>query len=137
LCTDATFAYQFQPCTVIANDMLSNYSDYTNTILRNSAFADSSSLARRSRAAYYLLLLGFILSAISLVVSVRFRPPIFVLGLPAFVPPSGPIQFIRGQTWAVFVSAPAAVLATIFVLAGSAIWTTIVNKAKDINSWTI
>ena len=55
---------------MITNDMLSNYSDYTDTILRNAAFANSSLLARSSRAAYYLLLHGTILSIISLVMSV-------------------------------------------------------------------
>jgi len=111
--------------------MLSNYSDYTDTILQRSAFADSSSLAKSSRAAYYSLLFSSILSGITLIMYVWFRP----LGLRAFVPPSGP--FIHGRTWALFVCASAAVLAAIFVLIGSVIWIAIIEKAKDVNSWKI
>jgi hypothetical protein len=67
LCANTTAAYEFQPYTVITNDMLSNYSGYTNAILNNATFADSSSLGGSSRSAYYLLLLGSILATISLV----------------------------------------------------------------------
>jgi len=136
-CISTTLAYRFQPCMVITDDMLSNYSDYTNTILRDSAFANSSSLGRSSRAANYLLFLGAILSFVSLFTSVLFRPPTIGLGSLPFVPPSGPIRFIRGHTWALIVSASAAVLATISVFAGSAIWVAIIKKTKDVNSWTI
>ena len=138
LCADDTIAYQFQPCTVITSDMLSNYSDYTNTILRNATFANSSLLARSSRAAYYLLLLGTILTIISLVTSVRFCPLIFGLDSLAFVPTSTPIRFICKHTGMLFLSASAMpVLAIISGFAGSAIWTAIINKAKDVNSWTV
>ena len=70
LCTDNTIAYPFQPLTVITNDMLLNYSDYTNAILRNAAFGNSSSLARSSRAAYSFFLLGTVLSIVSFLMSV-------------------------------------------------------------------
>ena len=73
LCTGVATAYRFQPYTVITNDMLSNYSDYTDTIIHNSTFANSPSLGRSSRAAYYLLLFGLILSTISMLTSVRSR----------------------------------------------------------------
>jgi len=66
LCTNTTAAYQFRPYTVITNDMLSNYSGYTSAIIPNATFADSSSLGKSSRSAYYLLLLGSILATISL-----------------------------------------------------------------------
>ena len=136
-CTRNIFVYPFQPCTVITNDMLSNYSDYTHTILRNSAFADSSSLGRSFRVANCLLSLGAILSLVSLVMSVLFRPPIFGPGPPAFIPPSGPFRFIRGQTWVLLISTPAAALAPISMFTGAAIWTAIIKKAKDVNSWTV
>lgn len=71
LCTNGTAAYGFQPYTVITGDMLSNYSGYTNAIINNATFANSSSLGNNSRSAYYLLLLGAILGVISLVASVR------------------------------------------------------------------
>lgn len=135
LCTDNTIGYQFRPYTAITDDMLSNYSDYTNTILRNTTFANSSSLARSSRIACYLLFLGPILSFISLVMFVWFCPLIFGLGSLAFIPNSGPIRC--GHTWALFVSASAAVLAAISVFSGSVIWTVNIKKAKDVNSWTV
>ena len=134
LCTNDTISYKFQPCMVITNDMLSNYSDYTNTILGNTAFANSSSFATSSRAGCYLLLVGFILLTISIVMSVRFRPPIFCLGSLHFVPPSIPVLFIRGQIWVLFVSASASILGTISIFAGSTVWTAIIKKANDVNS---
>ena len=134
--------------------MPSNYSDYTNTILRNTAFANSSFLARSSRAAYCLLLLGTIISIISLVMSVWLCSPNFGLGSLVLVPISvplrsdrrrarvffvpDPVQFDRGHAGVRFVSGSTApALATILVFAGSAIWTAIINQAKDVNSWTV
>ena len=117
--------------------MFSNYSDYTNTILRNASFADSSSLGRSSRAANYLLSLGTVLSITSLVMSVRFRPPIFGLSSLLFVPPSGPIWSLTGHTWALLVFSSTSVLAPISIFVGSAIWTAIIKKANDVNSWKV
>ena len=117
--------------------MLSNYSDYTNTILHDSTFAYSSSLGRSSRAANCLLLFGTILSITSLVMSVRFRPPIFGLSSLPFVLPSGPIWSITEHTWALLVSSSTAVLAPIPIFVGSAIWTAIIKKANDVSSWKV
>lgn len=132
-CTSTAAAYQFRPYTAITNDMLSNYSTYTDAIIRDTAFANSSSLGRSSHTAYYLLLFGSILSAVSLVTSVRFRPPIFGLGSLAFPRPSGMIH----STWTLFVSASTAIVAGASVLAGSAIWSVLIKRAKDVNSWTV
>jgi hypothetical protein len=113
LCTNTTAAYEFQPYVVITSDMLSNYSGYTDAIIHNATFADSSSLGKSSRSAYYLLLLGSILATISLV--------------------TGVIK----HTWAFFLSTSAAIVASIFVLAGSALWTVLIKRAADINTWTV
>ena len=72
-CTSRTIVYPFRPYTVIAKDVPSNYSNYTNTILHNSTFANYPSLARSSRAACCLFLLGSILLFTSLVMYVWFR----------------------------------------------------------------
>jgi len=136
-CTRSTITYQFQPYTVITKDLPSNYSDRLNTILNNSAFADSSSLARSSRAACYLLLLGPILLLISLVGYVRPCPLIFGFDSLAFVPPSGPLLLVCGHTSGFFVSGSAAILATISVFTGSVIWTALIKKAKDDNPWKV
>jgi len=113
LCANATAAYEFRPYTVITGDMLSNYSGYTNAIIHNATFANSSSLGASSRSAYFLLLLGAILAVVSLVTGVFKR------------------------TWTFFLSTSAAILASLFVLAGSAIWTVIIKRAEDINVWTV
>ena len=125
---------------MVAKDVPSNYSNYTDTILRNPAFADSSLLARSSRAASCLLLLGSILLSMAfLVVYVWFRPLIFGgLGSPPFVPPSGPIVCLCGHWISGFVmSAVAAVLAAISFLAGSVTWAAAIEGAKDINPWKV
>ena len=124
---------------MIANDIPSNYSNYTDTILHDPAFANSeSSLGRSSRAACYLVLLGSVLLAVSLVVLyVWFRPLTFGgLGSLAIVLPSVPILYICGPTWAFSVSTSAAVLATVSVLTGSVIWAAMIKKVKDVNPWT-
>jgi len=113
LCANTTAAYQFRPYTVITSDMLSNYSGYTDAIINNATFADSSSLGASSRSAYYLLLLGSILATVSLATGV-FK-----------------------HTWTFFVSTSSAIIASIFVLAGSALWTVLIKRAEDINTWTV
>ena len=87
LCSNITAAYQFQPYTVLTGDMLSNYSGYTDAIIHNATFANSSSLGESSRSAYYLLLLGSILATISLVTFVRsFNRRLVSAHLPLFHP---------------------------------------------------
>jgi hypothetical protein len=41
------------------------------------------------------------------------------------------------HTWAFFVSTSAAIVASIFVLAGSALWTVLIKRAGDVNTWTV
>ena len=55
------------------------------------------------------------------------------LGSFFFAPLSGVIK----HTWAFFVSTSAAIVASIFVLAGSALWTVLIKRAEDINTWTV
>jgi len=139
LCTARTTVYPFQPYMVIAQDVPSNYSNHTNTILHNPTFVNSSSLARSSRAASSLLLLGSFLLFILFVVYVWFHLLIFGgLGSLTFVPPSGPIVFFWGHYIpGLLVSAVAAALAAISFLAGSVTWAATIKKAKDVNPWEI
>ena len=51
--------------------MPSNYSDYTDSIIRNTTFANSPSLGRNTHAAYPLLLIGTLCSGLSALLSVR------------------------------------------------------------------
>jgi len=130
LCSAKTIPYQSQPYAVIANDIPPNYSNYTNTILHGSAFADSSLSARSSREAFYFLLFGFIMSIISLILYVGFVQR--SCGLSSF-PPSEPCHSIPGQIWVFLVSSVAGILAAVLSLTGSAIWGAILKKAKDDN----
>ena len=41
------------------------------------------------------------------------------------------------HTWAFFLSTSAAIVASIFVLAGSALWTVAIKRAETINAWTV
>lgn len=41
------------------------------------------------------------------------------------------------HTWSFFVSTSAAVIASIFVLAASALWTALIKRAGDVNTWTV
>ena len=41
------------------------------------------------------------------------------------------------HTWAFFVSTSSAIVASIFVLAGSAVWTVLIKRAGDVNSWIV
>lgn len=132
LCANTTVAYEFQPYTVITSDMLSNYSGYTNAIIHNSTFANSSSLGGFSHSAYYLLLLGAVLAIVSLVTSVRSRCRSLVLAYPRLLH-----RGVIKHTIAFFLSTSCAILASILVLAGSALWTVIIKKAEDINTWSV
>ena len=138
-CTARTLVHQFRPYAVITNDVPSNYSNYTDNILHNPAFANSSSLASGARAACCLLLLGSILLLTFLVMYVWFRPLIFGgLGSLTFVLPSGPIVFFCGHHISgLFISAVSVVLAPIFFLAGSPTWAATIKKAKEANPWKI
>ena len=72
-CSGIHAGYRFRPYKIITDDMPSNYSDYTHSIIGDIAFANSPSLGRRSHAAYGLLLLGTLFAALSALMSVRSR----------------------------------------------------------------
>ena len=122
---------------MIAKDVPSNYSNYTDTILHNPTFVNSSesSLARSSRAACSLLLLGSFLLFTLLVMYVWFRPLIFGgLASLTFVLLSGPIVAMCGHSTSGFlICAVAAVLGPISFLAGTVTWAAAIKKAKDVN----
>jgi len=109
-CANHTAGYQFHPYDALRSDMSANYSFYTDNIILNTTFRDSNYLGKQSHAAYYLLLLGAICAFISLV--------------------TGVIK----HTWAFFVSTGSAVLSSIFVLTGSAIWTVIIQKSRSVEN---
>jgi len=109
-CTNHTIANRFHPYIALTADMSANYSFYTDNIILNTTFRDSNYLGKESHSAYYLLLLGAVCAAISLL--------------------TGVIK----HTWAFFLSTGSAVLSSILVLSGSAIWTVIIQKSQSVQN---
>ena len=62
-----TAANRFQPYDVITSDMLGNYSSFTDYIITSSTFIDSPYLGNFTNGAYYLLLIGTVCAALSLI----------------------------------------------------------------------
>lgn len=73
ICSNITAATKFLPYEVIVGDMAANYSQDTNAILSQGslAFRNDSVLGEQTKAAYYLILLATICTALALVTSVH------------------------------------------------------------------
>lgn len=112
-CSNHTVASRFEPYNAVTADMLLNYSQYSNYIFVDTTFKNSSYLGYNSHVAYYFLLLGTLFAFLSLLTGVLRRTFLF------------------------FVSAALAILSTIFVLIGAAIWTSLIKKAESINTLQI
>ncbi|KAJ7462787.1 actin cortical patch SUR7/pH-response regulator pali [Mycena galericulata] len=109
-CTNHSIQNQFQPYSALTSDMLLNYTDITNFILSANSFADSASLGRSSRAAYWMLLLGAICAALALLTGVA------------------------KNNFTFFISTGFAIIGSIFILIGASIWTAMLRKAQSVNS---
>lgn len=64
-CGNHTAAAPFNPFQAIIGDLASNYSIITSVLLSNTTLADTKYLGQSSSAAYYLILLGTILTAVT------------------------------------------------------------------------
>jgi len=109
-CTNTTFQRPFKPYDAITSDMLPNYTDITNFILSDTTFADSGYLGQSSKAAYWMLLIGTICAVLALLTGVAKHNVTF------------------------FVSTAFALLGSLFILIGAAIWTVLIKKAEMVNS---
>lgn len=69
-CSNTTVANKFLPYDAVTSDMAMNYSQATDIILKGTTFHNSGYLGTQSKAAYYLILLGSICTALALFVSV-------------------------------------------------------------------
>jgi len=112
-CTNHSIQNQFKPYAALTSDMLPNYTDITNFILGDTSFADSDSLGHSSRAAYWMLLLGTICAALALLTG------------------------IAKNSWTFFLSTFFAVIGSIFILIGAAIWTVMIKKTQSANSFLL
>jgi len=110
ICTNTSAARRFEPYNTLTSDMAPNYTIFTNAIITNATFRNSDYLGSETHSAYYLLLLGSIFAMMSLF--------------------SGVIK----HTWAFFVSTGSAVLSSLLVLSGAAIWTVIIQKCHSVET---
>jgi len=113
ICGNHTAAAPFHPFQAITGDMATNYSSLTTVILSNTTLIDSEYLGQSSSAAYYLILLGTILTAVTFFTGFTKRSFTFVI--------SGLLS----------------VVSTVLLLAAASIWTILVNKSESVNSLTI
>jgi hypothetical protein len=112
-CTNHTIANNFEPYLAMKSDMLTNYTQYSNSMFVNTTFINSAYLAYNSRVAYYFILIGTILATIALFTGVAKRALLF------------------------FISTVSSIMAALFILVGAAIWTSIVKKCEGINTLDI
>ncbi|KAJ7169477.1 actin cortical patch SUR7/pH-response regulator pali [Mycena filopes] len=111
-CTNHSIQNQFTPYAALTSDMFANYTLLTNFIFSGTgqSFADSDSLGHSSRAAYWMLLLGTICAAISLLTGVA------------------------KNNFTFFISTGFAIIGSIFILIGASIWTVMIQKTQSVNS---
>jgi hypothetical protein len=77
ICSNTTVASKFLPYDAITSDMSTNYTQATDSFLKGTTFHNSNYLGTQSKAAYYLILLGTICTALTLFSSVQFYSILF------------------------------------------------------------
>ncbi|EMD41639.1 hypothetical protein CERSUDRAFT_110215 [Gelatoporia subvermispora B] len=107
ICSNHTTANEFRPYETITADMLSNYSSLTAALIPGSTFTNDSYLGQFSHGAYYPILIGTICAALALIL--------------------GPLK----HTLAFLVSTLFAILGSLMLLIGAAIWTAIIKKTES------
>jgi hypothetical protein len=128
ICGNATTAERFQPYRTITSDMSRNYSQFTDAIVLNTTFRSDAYLGSSSHAAYYMVLLGTICAALATFVYV-----VSLHRLPAAHIPCS--SGLYKHTLTFLISAILAIVGTLFLLVGAAIWTVVIKKAQSINSF--
>jgi hypothetical protein len=113
ICSNTTVASKFLPYDAITSDMVTNYTQATDSFLKGTTFHNSSYLGTESKAAYYLILLGSICTALTLF--------------------SGVLK----HTVAFLISSTLSVLGSFLLLVGAALWTVIIKKTEAVNSITV
>lgn len=108
-CGNTTAGAKFQPYLTITNDMPRNYSQFTDAIILNTAFRDDGYLGSSSKAAYYMILLGTICAILAMFIGIAKHTVTFLF------------------------SSIFAIVGTLFLLIGAAIWTAVVYKAQSVN----
>ncbi|PFH54755.1 hypothetical protein AMATHDRAFT_52566 [Amanita thiersii Skay4041] len=113
VCTNQTAGYRFRPYDAITTDMTANYTRITSALLVNTTFMDSQYLGHSSKAAYYMLLIGTILTATTFFAGITKHGLTFIL------------------------SALGSIISTLLLLIGASIWTVIIKKCEAVNIITV
>ncbi|KAI0320436.1 actin cortical patch SUR7/pH-response regulator pali [Amylostereum chailletii] len=108
-CTKTTAGSRYEPYDVFTSDMTANYSRFTSSIINGTAFRDSNLLGGHTHSAYYLILLGTILTFVALF-----------------------LGFVK-HTFTFLISTAFAAIATLFILVGAALWTSAINQSQVLN----
>ncbi|KZT22135.1 hypothetical protein NEOLEDRAFT_1098305 [Neolentinus lepideus HHB14362 ss-1] len=113
-CSNSSAATRFEPFEAMTSDMIGNWSFITEGLIPSSvAFRNSNSLGSQSNSAYYLLILGTICAALA-----------FFLGMAKRT-----ITFLAASLFAI--------IGSLFLLIGAAIWTAVVHRAASINDLVV
>ncbi|KAH9947943.1 Glucanosyltransferase-domain-containing protein [Amylocystis lapponica] len=109
ICSSTSGAKRFQPYNEITADMLANYSSYSDALITNTTFTDSSYLGEFSNGAYYLIIIGSVSTALALLAGILKHP----------------LAFVSSTIFAAFGS--------LMLLIGAIIWTVVIRKAESVN----
>ncbi|KAL0577595.1 hypothetical protein V5O48_004393 [Marasmius crinis-equi] len=113
ICSNSSTAHPYRPYEYLTQDMAANYSTLTDAIILGIPFRDSNSLGQKSKAGYYLILLGTIAAALALL--------------------TGVLKY----SFTFMISTVSAALSSLFLLIGAALWTVAVTKSNSINNFRI
>jgi hypothetical protein len=110
ICSNKTVGYQYKPYNYLLADMSPNYTIITQSIIDGGSFVDSTYLGESTKAAYWLALLGTILTVLS-----------FFSGL-------------AKHNLTFFLSALFSAIASLFVLISAALWTVVIKKSASVSN---
>ncbi|KAJ3872285.1 actin cortical patch SUR7/pH-response regulator pali [Lentinula edodes] len=110
ICSNETVGYPYKPYDYFVGDMVANYSIITSSVITGGSFRDSNYLGQSTKAAYWLILLGTILAAVS-----------FLSG-------------VAKHNLTFFLSAVFSAISSLFVLVGAVVWTVIIKKSDGVST---
>ncbi|KZT52773.1 hypothetical protein CALCODRAFT_501900 [Calocera cornea HHB12733] len=112
-CTNHTFGYRFTPLDTMLSDILSNSSTISQfTIPQTTQFTNNDYLGNLSNVGFYLVFIGTICALLGTVLAIKHHRITFAIAMSLII------------------------VSIVLVLAGSALWTTVVQSAMQINTTT-
>jgi hypothetical protein len=114
ICSNRSAAAKFRPYEAVVSDMTSQYSGYTDIFIpASTGFRADNSLGTTTQAAYWLILLGTFCAALALITGVLKHTVTFLA------------------------STILAIMSSLMLLIGAAIWTSALKRAESINSFEL